>query len=274
MSDQPVVATLWIGDRLSWFEQLSLKSFVDAGHRTLLYSYNALPNVPAGVTLCDAREVFASDDIIHHTRTGSPAIHADLWRLHLMQQTDYIWVDTDVLCVRPFDFASPFVFGLETPDQVCNAVLRLPALSATLRHFMDFVADPYAIGPWLKRARQDELNAAKAAGTPVHFADRGWGLTGPAALSHFLTVTGEWAHALPQQAFYPVPFAERNKLIRRSINVEQVFLTENSYAVHLWARRMKRRLVLTENNCPPKGSYLDRAVRKHGIIPEDAPIPD
>jgi hypothetical protein len=269
----PTIATLWIGDRLSWLEQLCLKSFVDAGHETLLFAYNAIPNAPPGVQLRDAREVFPGDEIIRHKRTGSPAIHADLWRLHMMQQTDYLWVDADVLCVRPFDFGSSFVFGLEKPHLVCNAVMRLPVGSGTLQGLMEFIADPYAIGPWLKPDQQAELQAAQAAGSPVHFSEQAWGLTGPAALTYFLKETGEWAHALPQTAFYPVSFKDRNKMILSRFNIQDDFLTDETYAVHLWARRMKPRLEEKESNRPRRGSYLHQALKKHGIDPMAAPIP-
>jgi hypothetical protein len=268
----PTVATLWIGDRLSWFEQLSLKSFVDAGHETLLYSYGPIYNAPSGVTLRDARDVFPGDEIICHARTGSPAIHADLWRLHLMQQTDYIWIDTDVLCVRPFDFQSPFVFGLEKPHLICNAVMRLPSDSATLKGLMDFISDPYAIGAWLKPEQQTELQMLKDRGEPVHFSEQAWGLTGPAALSHYLRETGEWEHVLPRTAFYPVSFKDRNKMLRSRFNIDKDFLTPDTYAVHMWARRMKPRLEEAENNRPRRGSYMDNALKKHGINPDDALI--
>ena len=273
MSKLPTIATLWIGDRLSWLEQLSLKSFVDAGHDTLLYCYNLIPNAPPGVTLRDARDIFPGDEIIRHKRTGSPAIHADLWRLHLMEKTDYIWVDADVLCVKPFAFDDAFVFGLEKPHLVCNAVMRLPENSATLKGLLDFVADPYAIGAWLKSAQQDTLRAARDRGEPVHFSEQEWGLTGPAALSHFLKQTGEWDHALSQQAFYPISFKNRNKMILSRFDVEADFLTEDTYAVHMWARRMKPRLQEAENNRPRRGSYMHKALIKHGIDPAEAPIP-
>ena len=38
MKPLPNIASLWIGGRLSWLEQLCLKSFADQGHRTTLYS--------------------------------------------------------------------------------------------------------------------------------------------------------------------------------------------------------------------------------------------
>ncbi len=273
MFNLPTIATLWIGDRLSWLEQLSLKSFVDAGHDTILYSYNDIDNPPPGVNLRDARDVFPDDDIIRHKKTGSPAIHADIWRLHMLDKTDHIWVDADVLCVRPFDFAdTPYVFGLEKPDLVCNAVLRLPKDSGTLRGLLDFIKDPYAIGPWLRKDQQAEMQALKDKGTPMHFSEQPWGLTGPGALTYFLRQTGEWKYALPQSAFYPIPFSRRNQMIKSRFDVENMYMNKNTYAVHMWARRMKPRLEEQERNRPRRGSYMHRALRRHGIDPEQAPI--
>ncbi|MDO5647484.1 hypothetical protein [Paracoccus sp. (in: a-proteobacteria)] len=273
MSRLPVIATLWIGTRLSWLEQLCLKSFVDAGHVVFLYCYDLIGNAPAGVTLRDARDIFPGDTIIRHARTGSPAIHADIWRLHLMQRTDYVWMDADMLCIRPVDFDMPFVFGLEKPHQVCNAALRLPASSATLARLLDFIADPYAIGPWLKPDQQAQLRAAADRGEPVHFSHQDWGLTGPAALSHYLRETGEWDYAQPQSVFYPVSFRDRNKVILSRFDIGADFLTDQTRTLHLWARRLKPRLHEAEQNRPRRGSFLDQALRRHGITPEDAPIP-
>lgn len=273
MPTLPTIATLWIGPELSWLEQLCLKSFVDAGHEMRLYTYDKVANVPQGVTLCDANDIFPGDNIIRHRRTGSPAIHADIWRLHLMAKTDCIWVDADVLCVKPFDFRDGYVFGLEKKDLVCNAVMRLPTGSQTLAQLLDFVGDVHAIGPWLSAEKQAVLQAAKDAGTPVHFCDQDWGLTGPAAFTHFLKQSGEWAHALPQSAFYPVSFRDRNKMLLPRHQIETEFLDADTRAVHLWARRMKPRLQEAEGNRPRPGSFLYRAVLKHGIDPRLAPIP-
>jgi hypothetical protein len=271
----PTIATLWIGDKLSWLEKLSLKSFGDFGHETVLYSYSPIFNAPEGVTLRDAADVFPGNEIIRHKKNGSPAIHADIWRLHLMQQTEYIWVDADVLCLRPFDFKEPFVFGLEKPHLVCNAVLRLPADSETLIKLVDFISDPYAIGAWLKPEQQAELQAAKERGAPVHYSEQEWGLTGPAALSHYLKETGEWRYALPQTAFYPISFKDRNKMIMSKFNelVENDMLSPDTYSVHMWARRMKPRLEEAEYNRPRRGSFMDKALKRHGIDPKSDPIP-
>lgn len=272
MSTLPEIASLWIGQRLSWFEQLCLLSFAHAGHEVTLYSYQPIDNLPEGVRAGDAASIYPAEPMLRHVRTGSPAIHADMWRLALLKKTDKIWVDTDLICLRPFDFTGPYIFGWEKPGLVCNAVLGLPRTAAALDLLLDFFSDPYAIAPWLKPWQRRELEAARDAGNPVHMTAQDWGFTGPASVTWALTQTGEFDHAQAQTAFYPIPFKERNHMILSRHDIEGR-LTADTYAVHLWARRMKPRLEEKEGNTPRRGSWLDRQIKAHGIDPAAAPIP-
>ncbi len=272
MDRLPEIASLWIGGKLSWLEQLCLKSFADQGHHITLYSYEPIPNVPPGVHIANAADIYPAEPMLRHARTGSPAIHADMWRLNLLKKTDKIWVDADMYCYRPFDYSSPYVFGWEKPGLVCNAVLGLPSDSKTLNGLLEFFEDEYAIAPWLKPEQIAELEAERDAGTPVHMTEQTWGFTGPSSVTHFLIETGEVEHAQPEAAFYPVNFKERNHLIRSRIKPEERF-TEDTRGVHFWARRMKPRLQEKENNRPRRGSFMDRLLKRHGIDPDAALIP-
>lgn len=271
MAHLPEIASLWIGGRLSWLEQLCLKSFADAGHRITLYSYAPISNLPPGVQAGDAEQIFPSSPMYRHARTGSPAIHADLWRLHLLKQTDAIWVDADMYCYRPFTFSRQSVFGWEKEGLVCNAVLGLPGSSPALTAMLAFFADEYAIAPWLKPWQQKELQAEKDAGTPVHMTAQNWGFTGPAAVTHFLQQSGEIRYAEPVEAFYPVSFKHRNHMIMSKFDIEAQLGPETK-GVHFWARRMKPRLEEKENNRPRRGSFMARLIDKHEIDIDAAPI--
>ena len=274
MGKLPEIATLWIGGQLSWLEQLCLKSFADAGHHTTLYSYAPIQNAPAGVHLADAEEIFPSEPMLRHARTGSPAIHADMWRLHLLKKTDKIWIDADMYCYRPFNFDREFVFGWEKPHLVCNAVLGLPSSSKTLDALLEFFKDEYAIAPWLRPWQKKELQAEKDTGKPVHMTAQSWGFTGPASVTHFLKETGEIQYAEPESAFYPISFKSRNKMIiSRHLDFVEERLTSETRGIHFWARRMKPRLEEKEGNTPRRGSFLHRLISKHEIEPAAAPIP-
>ncbi len=272
--DLPIVASLWIGGNLSYIEQLCLKSFADHGHRTLLYTYETVENCPEGVELMDANSIFPASDFIRHKSSGSPAVHADAFRYRMIACQTVIWVDADVLCLRPWSFSDQFVFGWEKPGRlVCNAVFGLPRFSRTLAHLNAFCADEYPIPPWAGDEEQARLHAAAKRGAPVHVSELTWGVWGPAAVTHFLQATGEIAHAQPQEAFYPISFKERRQLLKPGDEIDRQ-LGAGSLGVHLWNRRLSRRLVTHENGVPHPESYLGRALERHGIDAGAAPIPD
>ncbi len=272
MAKLPQIASLWIGGKLSWLEQLCLVSFAHAGHDVTLYSYDHIPNVPDEVEQVSAEELFPSEPMYKHARTGSPAIHADLFRLNMIQQTDKIWVDADMYCYQPFDFESQHVFGWEKPGLVCNAVLGLPKDSEALGNMLEFFKDEYAIAPWLKPWQRRELEAERDAGRPVHMTAQNWGFTGPEAVTHFLKESGEIKHAHEQAGFYPIGFPERNHMIKRRFDVAGQ-LGKDTFGVHFWARRMKPRLEEKEGGAPQEGSFMGDAIARHGIDTEAAPIP-
>lgn len=267
------VGTLWIGGSLSWMEQLCLKSFVDQGQKITLFSYEDIPNVPLGVIRRDGREVLDTDNFLKYEKKDSFALFADLFRLHMIAKNPgMIWVDTDVYCHRPMDYDSDYVFGFELPGEqrVNNAVLGLPADSALLRAMLDYTADPFAIPPFVKSKLQEEFRAAAAAGQPVHVSHQPWGVWGPMMVTHFVHAFDLAGQVQPLDAFYPVIFPDRLKFLRRPAVVEGM-VTARTTALHLWASN-KRELGLRHNGLPPSGSYLERLVRKHGIVPEGAPI--
>ncbi|MGB0958947.1 MAG: hypothetical protein ACPGVK_01750 [Halocynthiibacter sp.] len=273
MSTLPKISSLWIGGRLSWLEQLCLVSFAHAGHETTLYTYEHIDNVPPEVNQKSAEDIFPSEPMLRHARTGSPAIHADMWRLNLLAKRDEIWVDADMYCYRPFAYKTPFVFGWEKPGLICNAVLGLPQDSESLHQMLEFFKDEYAIAPWLKPWQRAELEAEAEAGRPVHMTQQNWGFTGPAAVTYFLEKTGEAKYAQPEAAFYPVPFKPRNHMIMTRFNIEEQYLTDETCGVHFWARRMKPRLEEKEGGVPRGGSFMDKVMKKHGVDPLAAPIP-
>jgi hypothetical protein len=268
------LGSLWIGGNLSWLEQLCIKSFLDHGHEFTLYTYEGVTNAPEGTVIADANAVFPAQDFITHRASGSPAVHADAFRYRMIAQTGLTWVDVDVLCMRPWISGDPFVFGWEKRGKVvCNAVLGLPPDSATLARLNEFCRDEHPIPPWASPDEKARLEAARQAGEPVHVSDLTWGVWGPAALTWFLTETGEIDDAQPEQAFYPIPFKDRRDMLDPGVDIT-LRLGEDCYGVHLWNRRLRRRLVTHHGGIPEPASFVGQAVARHGIDPRAAPIPD
>lgn len=268
------LASLWIGGRLSWLEQLCLASFRDHGHDVTLFSYEDIDNVPAGIRRADAAPLFPARSFLVHGRTGSPAVHADAFRYRMIADTGLVWIDADILALRPWTLDTGWIFGWEKPGRiVCNAVLGLPRTSKTLTALLEFCQDPHPVPPWLSPKNRENLVAARECGQPVHVSDLPWGVWGPAALTHFLRQTGEITHALPQTAFYPIPFRDRRDLLKPGRDLSDR-IGPDTFGVHLWNRRLRRRLVTHHDGVAPEGSYLAAAVLRHRIDMAAAPIPD
>ncbi|MBQ1203394.1 MAG: hypothetical protein IIX61_06290 [Loktanella sp.] len=267
------VGTLWIGGRLSWMEQLCLKSFVDAGQKITLFHYDDIPNVPAGVICRDGREVLDTDDFIKYEKKNSYALFADLFRLHMVHRNPrMIWVDTDVYCQRPLDYDDDYVFGYELPDsgRVNNAILGLPTSSPMLAAMLEFTSDRYSIAPFLSRDKQREYIAARENGEPVHVSQQPWGIWGPMMMTYFVRKFGLQERVQPLEAFYPVTFRERI-MFNRSHRKVEARITDQTTGLHVWASN-KRELGNLSLGLPRPKSWWVQALAKHGIKPALAPI--
>jgi hypothetical protein len=273
MTPEYQIAALWIGGPLSFLEQLCLVSFVHAGHHTVLYTYETVPNVPSGIEVRDAGEILPLRGFLKHERTGSPALHSDLFRYHLLAKRDRtIWADTDAYCVKPFATASGHFYGWESKKHVNGGVLGFPQDSETLGRLLAYTADEFAIPSWYGPEYEAELRAKAEAGTPVHASEQPWGVWGPHAITHFLQETGEVRHALPRVALYPVAYKDRRLILRPGWDEGEV-VTDETFSIHFYGRRMRRRVVSHENGIPRPRSLFGRLLKKHGIDPTLAPIP-
>jgi len=267
------IGCLWVDGPLSYLEQLCLKSFVDAGHHTVLYTYGEVTGIPDGIEQRPAADILPRAGFLTHERTGSPALHSDLFRYHMLEQQDrMIWADTDAYCMQPFVTKTGHYYGWESAKHVNGGVLGLPQDSETLGALLEFTSDEFAIPPWFETAEQDRLKAMRDAGTPVHAGEMVWGVWGPHAVTHFLQETGEIKHAFPAHVLYPVPFKERREMLKRGVDLSG-FIKDDTASVHLYGRRMRKRLVEAEGGVPKRWSLLGKLINKHGIDVAAAPLP-
>jgi len=267
----PTIGMLWIGGSLRWLEQLCIQSFLDMGHEVVLFCYDKVANIPAGVTIADANEIYPSEEFILHARTGSPAIHADVFRLHLMKKTDYIWADTDAYCLRPWHlpasghFHAPIEGGNAL---IANGVLRLPKDSEALDLMIEFFKDEYPIPPWFPEKRQQMLRDMKARGEGQHISILPWGVSGPNLLTHFLGVTDEARYSLPFHVLYPLPYSLTHwffRAIRRDQKerIEQLLLPD-TVSIHFYGRRF-RDVARNFDGVPEPNSFIGERLTEHGI---------
>jgi hypothetical protein len=125
-----VMQSLWIGNRLSAMEKMSINSFIKNGHPFHLYTYAHVDNVPDGVEIKDAEEIIPTEQIF--TVRGGFSSFSDFFRWRLVQLRGGWWVDTDAICLKPFEFPGDYVFvgGTGVPgsdDCVSSGMFKAPA---------------------------------------------------------------------------------------------------------------------------------------------------
>lgn len=274
MTDLHQIGMLWMRGSLSFLEQLCVKSFLDAGHHTILYTYETVDMVPEGVEFRDAADVLPEKGFLVHERTGSPALHSDLFRYHMLRDADrMIWADTDAYCRKPFVTKTGHFYGWESKKHINGGVLGLPKDSPTLQGLLDHCSDEFAIPTWYGEKYVRELEEKKAAGNPVHAGEQPWGVWGPHAVSHFLHVTGEDRYAFPQEGLYPYTFKDRRKIVKPNNKISD-YVTDNTYSVHLYGRRMRKFLAEHYKGVPDPTGLLGQLLIKHKVNPLDAPLRD
>lgn len=125
------VQGLWIGNKLSRLEELSILSFLKNGHPFHLYLYEPLDTpAPAGTQIMDAREIIPQQDVFSYDGAwpgaGSYAGFSDLFRFKLLSLKGGWYVDLDVTCLKAFDFPGDYFFRGNHLTGAVGNVLKCP----------------------------------------------------------------------------------------------------------------------------------------------------
>jgi hypothetical protein len=253
----PTIVTFWTGGPLGFVEQLCLTSWIDMGHPAILYSYEKIEGVPAGIECRDASEILPKPDVfVAHHRTESPAPFADKFRYTMLQKRPgIIWADTDAYCLRPFQPQNGYLFADEGRDCIAIGVLAMPADSRALAELVTYCANEYAILPWLSPRFLDKACMRKAMGGPMHVTEFPWGVWGPSAMTYVLRKTGEDRFCMPSDVLYPVLYEDR-KLYFKKARLTWQRVTDRTQSIHFYGRRVRDRLKRYDNGVPPRQTIL------------------
>ncbi|HZI47030.1 MAG TPA: glycosyltransferase [Pyrinomonadaceae bacterium] len=201
-----IIQGLWVGSRLSEMEQLSIASFLQNGHEYHLYVYNDIDGVPPGTVIKDASEILPSSAIFQYKKRPSFAGFADMFRFKLMYERGGWWADSDMVCLRPFDFPEPYVISSEmnTGKELTNVgVIKAPQRSAAMAYAYDICRTK---------------NPAKIK----------WGEIGPGLMAEVVSKFGLIEYQKPYYTFCPI--SEWQKLLEPYVAA----IHPDSYAIHLW----------------------------------------
>jgi 4-hydroxybenzoate polyprenyltransferase len=132
--ESEVINSLWIGNKLSALELLTIHSFLQKGHKFKLWLYDSLENdLPPGVEIGDASAIIPASQVFSYSNAntfghgkGSYAGFSDIFRYKLLYEYGGWWVDMDVSCLKPFNFDKPYFFRSHHQLDVVGNVMKCP----------------------------------------------------------------------------------------------------------------------------------------------------
>ena len=238
MSD--IIQTLWVGDRLSTMEQLSLASFVKNGHEVHLYTYSDVENVPEGVAIKDGNEILPESMIFMYKDHKSYSAFSNYFRYKMLYDKGGYWVDTDMVCLKKFDFNTPFVFSseevlpLDEGNTHINAgVIKAPKGSPVTKHAYDTCMSK----------EKDKLV---------------WGEIGPRLVKSTVEKFNLHQFVKDYKTFCAIPGCRWALLIEPN----RWEPDENAYAIHLW-NEMWRRSGANKDEAYHQNSLYEKLKKKY-----------
>lgn len=247
----PIISALWIGGQLGQISHACLTSFLMRGHQVNLYTYDDLPDIPEGVTVCDANQIIHHSKIFKHTKKQSYGPFSDIFSYELLRKYDNtIYVDCDIYCLKPMSIPNHgYLFGYENKTMLNVAVMALPKNSELLQALCNIGDNPNFVPEWYSPNRQLRLKIKRFFGKARHIADMSWGVTGPSALTHYAKKFNAIQYAQPIEGLYPLLYNEVDKLFDKNLTIDNI-ISENSVCVHLYNEVLKyKELNNLEPNC-------------------------
>jgi hypothetical protein len=168
-------------------------------------------------------------------RILQPAHMADKVRLDVLYRYGGIYLDLDVLVLKPFDdlLGSALVMGEEGDHGLCNAVMIAPEQDPFLRLWMSHY--------------------------PRSFVPDGWSEASVILPRWLAQMHGDLIRVLPESAFFHPSWHQCGRVFR-----EPEVLLESSYACHLWASLAQEVLEQVSRRSVGSGrSHFDRIAREY-----------
>ena len=200
---RPDVVTFWHGP-LDALRLTCLRSQVAAGHKVTVYSFDPIPGLPDGVGNAEAEAILPhafSEKLRPPQPDGSwrdwtILQFSDFFRMRLMAQSAGLWLDADVLLLKPveIDLAKPY-FAWERPRQLGNSVLYLPADDPIVVAFQNLMEQEELTPDWLALRHRLTFALRRLRGGSGRLSDIRIAIYGPASLTALANRTGRLFYA-------------------------------------------------------------------------------
>lgn len=260
------VASLWIGEKLQYLNQLCLKSHILHGHPTTLYCTDNVTNAPEGVEIRPASEIMDIDmDVVGKT---SASFLSNVFRYKMIQKTGAVWIDCDAFCHQPFPEDWEYIYAGHGLRGALNCgVVGIPQTGDLIDGLLEYYDNLPDYPEWWnqhQRKKMDRLDPNLPLPVRIYKTERT--AFGPQAFTHFAKKTGHFDKAMTNDVLYPVPFQLNDIFFDPHGRVEGWF-TDKTLSVHLYTNGTKP---WWRKNAPLENSYVDRMCKEVGIDPAQA----
>ena len=232
-----IIQSLWIGKELSLMEKLSISSFLSNGHSFHLYMYDDVAGLPKGTVAKDAAEILGPEKIFKYKNHDSYAGFANLFRYKLLLEKGGFWVDTDVVCLKPFQFKHDHVFTSEysfelKANKIANCIIKAAVGSSIMQYCYNVAS----------KCNPDELV---------------WGETGPTLVTKAVKKFNMEKFVVKPTAFCPIPPRLWRLLIEAPVpqKLQEIISSSDCYAIHLWNEMWRRGGIDKNAEFPPRSLY-------------------
>ena len=217
-------------------------SFIRHGYELRIHTYEPNRDYPEEASVCDAERLLPKELSTAYTQAGkkeSLASFANRFRYKLLLEQGGLWIDTDMLCLRPEQEMAQFahcyqdklLVGRQNKLRVNNALIMVQQAN-------------HAIVDRLSREVEE-----------AGFVIKKWGDIGPMLLTRIVKECPDLVEVVGESAFYPIEYGlffnlllpERREVCERAC--------ESAYTVHLW-NEFYRSNAIPKNVLPPEGSFL------------------
>ena len=202
-----IVQSLWIGEKLSYMENLCIKSFIEHGYTFHLYTYNNF-SVPNKTIVLDANNILNKTEIFEY-KDGGVSAFSNVFRYKLLYEKGGIWVDMDLICLKRFNTENDYIFSSELSKNKIHAnvgFIKVPKKSKLM-----------------KLCYVNSLIVKK-------FNPK-WGDLGPKLFVKYIKKLQLNKYVMEPFYFCPIGYNDIDKICDLDNNLD---LIKDSYCVHLW----------------------------------------
>ena len=238
MKTKTIVQSLWIGPQLSTLEILCCESFMKCGHIFHLYTYEPVKNIPQGVKVLDANKILPFSELEMIKKDQLP--FSDIFRYKMLYEKGGYWVDLDMVCLKPLNFRSKYIFSSERTIQKGGLRNR----KGTFTSNIGILKAPKG-SPFYLRVYEESMKKIKKKGKSsknIEFM---------VLMKKFIPEYGLQKYVKPpaffcpldwwnvKEAFYPPCCPDKYGVLGE----DQQIMLDNSYTIHLWRSLMRKRKI-------------------------------